>query len=162
MRAVQHGLGGLKPYSNQPRVSAMQHGLGGPGAMRGVAGMAGRGKAGRDDGALTGGRLSRRASDPAAEAERRAAQDKMFALDLDRVRNSARPAKLGAQGICQGSQPATQGQGWGSQFGGIGGAQWLRCAGARAAQDMRLFALDLHAYAAARPLLRLGDALGQG
>ena len=75
----------------------VQHGLGGPGAMRGVAGMAGRGKAGRDDGVLTGGRLSRRASDPAAEAERRAAQDKMFALDLDRVRNSARP--LGFSGL---------------------------------------------------------------
>lgn len=76
-----------------------QHGLAGPGAMRGVAGMAGRGKAGRDDGALTGGRLSRRASDPAAEAERRAAQDKMFALDLDRVRNSARPAGFSGLGF---------------------------------------------------------------
>ena len=69
--------------------------------MRGVAGMAGRGKPGRDDGALTGGRLSRRASDPAAEAERRAAQDKMFALDLDRVRNSALPARFSGLGSGQ-------------------------------------------------------------
>jgi len=63
--------------------------------VRGVAGMGGRGgMAGRDDGGQgAGGRLSRRASDPAAEAERRAAQDKMFALDLDRVMNRARPRR---------------------------------------------------------------------
>lgn len=70
-----------------------QHGLGAAAGARGVAGAAGRGRGAREDGVQgAGGRLSRRASDPAAEAERRAAQDRMFALDLDRVLSSARPA----------------------------------------------------------------------
>ncbi len=33
----------------------------------------------------TGGRLSRRNSNPAAEAERKAQQEKLYALDLERV-----------------------------------------------------------------------------
>ncbi|KAK9821713.1 hypothetical protein WJX81_001329 [Elliptochloris bilobata] len=83
----QQLLGNLTPQQSVALLA--KHGLAGPGGMRGVAGMAGRGKAGREDGALgAGGRLSRRASDPAAEAERRAAQDKVFALDLDRVSNN--------------------------------------------------------------------------
>lgn len=34
---------------------------------------------------LQAGRLSRRTTDPAAEAERKAAQEKMFSLDMDKV-----------------------------------------------------------------------------
>ncbi len=40
-------------------------------------------KGSRED--LQSGRLSRRATDPAAEAERKAAQEKMFSLDMDKV-----------------------------------------------------------------------------
>ena len=57
----------------------------GGGGLRSMAGA--RGKAGREEGGTGGGRLSRRASDPAAEAERRAAQDKMYSLDIDKVLN---------------------------------------------------------------------------
>ena len=44
-----------------------------------------RGKLQRNDDNLGGGRLSRRAADPAVEAERRAQQDRHYALDPDRV-----------------------------------------------------------------------------
>ena len=40
-------------------------------------------KGSRED--LQSGRLSRRTTDPAAEAERKAAQEKLFALDMDKV-----------------------------------------------------------------------------
>ena len=36
-----------------------------------------------------GGRLSRRAADPVVEAERKAQQEKMYALDLDKVLSGA-------------------------------------------------------------------------
>lgn len=41
----------------------------------------------RDEGALggPGGRLSRRNLDPVAEAERKAQQEKLYALDLDKI-----------------------------------------------------------------------------
>lgn len=63
------------------------------GALRGLSGIGphvrgggGRG-GGRDE--QSGGRLSRRVSDPAAEAERRAAQEKMYSLDMDKVMRGA-------------------------------------------------------------------------
>jgi len=40
-------------------------------------------KGSRED--LQSGRLSRRTADPAAEAERKAAQEKMFSLDMEKV-----------------------------------------------------------------------------
>ena len=40
-------------------------------------------KGSRED--LQSSRLSRRTTDPAAEAERKAAQEKLFALDMDKV-----------------------------------------------------------------------------
>ena len=39
----------------------------------------------RGDDLSSGGRLSRRNADPVAEAERKAQQEKLYALDLDRV-----------------------------------------------------------------------------
>ena len=39
----------------------------------------------RGDDISSGGRLSRRNADPIAEAERKAQQDKLYSLDLDRV-----------------------------------------------------------------------------
>ena len=47
-----------------------------------------RGKAHRSDDNLAGGRLSRRAADPAVEAERKAQQERHFALDEGRVERS--------------------------------------------------------------------------
>lgn len=44
-------------------------------------------KGSRED--LQSGRLSRRTTDPAAEAERKAAQEKMFSLDMDKVMKGA-------------------------------------------------------------------------
>lgn len=45
----------------------------------------GRGKGSRGEEALSGGRLSRRAADPAVEAERRAQQERHYALDAGKV-----------------------------------------------------------------------------
>ncbi|CAL8466783.1 g6319 [Coccomyxa elongata] len=53
------------------------------GALRGLAASGHARKGSRDD--LAGGRLSRRVQDPAAEAERKAAQEKMYSLDMDKV-----------------------------------------------------------------------------
>ena len=39
----------------------------------------------RGDDISSGGRLSRRSADPVAEAERKAQQEKLYSLDLDRV-----------------------------------------------------------------------------
>ena len=44
-----------------------------------------RSKSHRSDDNLAGGRLSRRAADPTVEAERRAQQDRQFALDEAKV-----------------------------------------------------------------------------
>lgn len=44
-----------------------------------------RGKSHRSDDNLAGGRLSRRAADPAVEAERKAQQERHFALDEGKV-----------------------------------------------------------------------------
>jgi protein phosphatase 1 regulatory subunit 42 len=43
------------------------------------------GSAGSSGGSRGGGRLSRRAADPAVEAERKAQQERLFALDVDRI-----------------------------------------------------------------------------
>ena len=48
-----------------------------------------RSKSHRSDDNLAGGRLSRRAADPTVEAERRAQQDRQFALDEAKVLNGA-------------------------------------------------------------------------
>ena len=53
-----------------------------------------RGKAHRSDDNLAGGRLSRRAADPAVEAERKAQQERHFALDEGRVERSEWPDQL--------------------------------------------------------------------
>lgn len=53
------------------------------GALRGLAAAGHARKGGRED--LAGGRLSRRVQDPAAEAERKAAQEKMYSLDMGKV-----------------------------------------------------------------------------
>ena len=45
----------------------------------------------RGDDISSGGRLSRRNADPIAEAERKAQQDKLYSLDLDRVLAGQRP-----------------------------------------------------------------------
>jgi protein phosphatase 1 regulatory subunit 42 len=61
------------------------------GSLTGLGGMDGRGHRGGDGGAGSsggsrgGGRLSRRAADPAVEAERKAQQERLFALDVDRI-----------------------------------------------------------------------------
>ena len=59
------------------------------GALRGLAASGHARKGSRDD--LAGGRLSRRVQDPAAEAERKAAQEKMYSLDMDKVAKGAAP-----------------------------------------------------------------------
>jgi protein phosphatase 1 regulatory subunit 42 len=61
------------------------------GSLTGLGGMDGRGHRGGDSGAGSsggsrgGGRLSRRAADPAVEAERKAQQERLFALDVHRI-----------------------------------------------------------------------------
>ena len=67
--------------------AGLLRGLGGGAAAPHVRGGAGRG-GGRDE--LSGGRLSRRVSDPAAEADRRAAQERMYSLDMEKVMRGAR------------------------------------------------------------------------
>ena len=64
---------------------------GGLGKMLGGRGMK------RGDDMSSGGRLSRRNADPIAEAERKAQQEKLYSLDLERVLAGARSASLWAQ-----------------------------------------------------------------
>lgn len=61
-------------------------------SLGGVAGhnLRGGGKAGRDD--AGGGRLCRRVLDPAAEAERKAAQEKLYSLDMNKVMKGTCPS----------------------------------------------------------------------
>ncbi|GBF98645.1 hypothetical protein Rsub_11639 [Raphidocelis subcapitata] len=68
------GLAGLPPTGALPR-----------GASAGSLGAGGRPGAGPGGDARGGGRLSRRAADPAAEAERKRAQEKLFSLDAERI-----------------------------------------------------------------------------
>lgn len=59
--------------------------------------LGGRGlKMGRLDDLGSGGRLSRRTTDPLAEAERRMQQDKLYSLDLEKVLAGESPACCGA------------------------------------------------------------------
>jgi len=53
-----------------------------------------RSKSHRSDDNLAGGRLSRRAADPIVEAERRAQQDRQFALDETKVLNGGSFVRL--------------------------------------------------------------------
>ena len=55
-----------------------------------------RSKSHRSDDNLAGGRLSRRAADPTVEAERRAQQDRQFALDEAKVLNGGPFLSYGA------------------------------------------------------------------
>lgn len=48
----------------------------------------------RGDDMSSGGRLSRRNADPIAEAERKAQQEKLYSLDLERVLAGAHPSNL--------------------------------------------------------------------
>ncbi|KAF8060053.1 ML1 [Scenedesmus sp. PABB004] len=88
-----HGLGALQLQAAAAAAAAG----GGPGMPRGastgsLSGLAGDGRGGHRGepggsagGARGGGRLSRRAADPAVEAERKAQQERLFALDVDRI-----------------------------------------------------------------------------
>ncbi|KAJ9515790.1 hypothetical protein QJQ45_008687 [Haematococcus lacustris] len=70
--AGRHGLG--LPPGGGPRG-------GGPGGYGGRGGLMGSG----EGSSRSGGRLSRRTTDPAAEAERKLQQERLYALDLDKI-----------------------------------------------------------------------------
>ncbi|KAK9825608.1 hypothetical protein WJX74_010139 [Apatococcus lobatus] len=80
--ALSRGLAGMRQNSIPGQ---------GPGRQGGLAPLERRPSRGlgREEG--TGGRLSRRNSNPAAEAERKATQEKLYALDLERVARGEDP-----------------------------------------------------------------------
>ena len=60
-----------------------------------------------------GGRLSRRAADPAVEAERKAQQERHFAMDLDKVeRGEPNALRRSLHLLCIARDWWQQGQGW--------------------------------------------------
>lgn len=89
-----HNLGALQNAAAAAAASAAAAVAGGgiprgasSGSLSGLDGRGHRGDGvgGSAGGARGGGRLSRRAADPAVEAERKAQQEKLFALDVDRI-----------------------------------------------------------------------------
>ena len=78
--SMPHALAPMPSSASGGGLSSSRHGSGTSLASLGMGGQ------GRQEPPRSGGRLSRRNTDPAAEQERRAQQDRLYALDMDKIR----------------------------------------------------------------------------